>query len=425
MVERLYYADSFLTTFDAKVTDIREVSRAAGQTLWKLSLDRNAFYPTSGGQPCDTGMLYATSRSGATLEVPIESVEEDEHGEVWLYTSKPLAAGTTVRSVVDWDRRFDHMQQHSAQHLLSAVFSRELNAHTVSFHLGSGSSTIDLTSDSVAHSSIERIERLANTLIAEDRAISVRLVSRAEAEAFLAAGRLRKLPEREGPIRLIEIADYDLNACGGTHLRSTGQIGGLLLRSTERVRQGLRVEFVAGLRAVATARHDAGLLTRAATTLSIGRSDVPEAIERLMAEVKANGKERQKLRHDLAEYHATQLVVEEMIEDHLRVIRRTYPDRDSDYVKILASQVVATAPQTVAILAAIQQDTAFVVMTRSRDVDVSCGSLLRDALAEMGIRGGGSADMAQGQVPKAALDGLMTALEAGARTAQQKSQPVR
>ncbi len=159
------------------------------------------------------------------------------------------------------------MQQHSGQHLLSAIFSRELSAHTVSFHLGDESSTIDLNAASIAHASLERVERLANEIIAQDRPLSIRTVTRAEADALLAAGQLRKLPEREGDIRLIEIDGVDLNACGGTHVRSTGQIGGLMLRSVEKVRQGLRVEFVCGLRAVAMARRDFSVLTETAAKL--------------------------------------------------------------------------------------------------------------------------------------------------------------
>src|SRR5271170_1163852 len=205
MADRLYYGNSFLTGFDAVVTDIRLVSRTGGEALWQLALDRSAFYPTSGGQPYDKGTLAATSRNGAVLEVPVDEVEEDENGEVWHFTAKPLAAGTPVHAAIDWERRFDHMQQHSGQHLLSAIFSRELVAHTVSFHLGDESSTIDLDTASIAHASLERTERLANQIIAEDRPLSIRTVSREEANAMLAAGRLRKLPEREGDIRLIEI----------------------------------------------------------------------------------------------------------------------------------------------------------------------------------------------------------------------------
>jgi alanyl-tRNA synthetase len=186
--ERLYYQDSFLTSFDAVITDIRLVSRIDGEALWQVALDRSAFYPTSGGQPFDRGILTATSRNGAVLEIPIDEVAEDEQGEVWHYTAKPLVAGTQVHAAIDWKRRLDHMQQHSGQHLLSALFSRELSAHTVSFHLGEESSTIDLNTASIAHASLERIERLANEIIAQDRPLSIRIVSRSEADALLLAG---------------------------------------------------------------------------------------------------------------------------------------------------------------------------------------------------------------------------------------------
>jgi alanyl-tRNA synthetase len=273
MTERLYYADAFLRDFSAQVVDIREASRADGVSLWQIALDRTAFYPTSGGQPCDTGTLTATSRTGAVLEVPIESVEEengeDDAAHVWHFTRKPLTAGTAVQGAIDWPRRLDHIQQHSGQHLLSAVFARELGAQTVSFHLGNTTSTIDLSGGPIANHSLARVERIANEIIAEDRAVTIRIVDRAEAEQLLTAGSLRKLPEREGPIRLIEIADCDLNACGGTHVRSTGQIGSLLLRSTERVSRGLRVEFVCGLRAVTAARHDLTLLGSARCTFRL------------------------------------------------------------------------------------------------------------------------------------------------------------
>ena len=278
------------------------------------------------------------------------AVEEDDHGEVWHQTLKPLLAGTEVKGEIDWARRLDHMQQHTGQHLLSAIFVRELHAPTVSFHFGDTSSTIDLAVDSLAHHSLQRLERIVNELIAEDRAVTVRTVGRAEADALLAAGALRKLPERKGTIRLIEIADCDLNACGGTHLRSTGQIGSLLLRSVERVRQGVRVEFVCGLRAVAAARQDFSVLTRSASLLSTPRVEVPAGIERLVADAKSSVKEQRKLREELATYHAIRLAVEEQIVNRLRLVRRTFTERDAEYVKLLASRLVASVPQTVALM---------------------------------------------------------------------------
>src|SRR6202041_4047271 len=205
--ERLYYADSFLRNFTATVTDVRELSRNDGESVWQLAMDRTAFYPTSGGQRYDTGVLRATSRGGASLDVAVESVEEDENGEVWHFVRKPLAAGTMVEAEIDWERRLDHMQQHTGQHLLSAVFLREVGAATVSFHLGETLSTIDLATGPLAAHTLERIERLANEIIAEDRPVRAQLVERAEAEAMLAAGELRKLPDRAGAIRILEIAD--------------------------------------------------------------------------------------------------------------------------------------------------------------------------------------------------------------------------
>ena len=197
MTDRLYYDDAFLKSFSAQVVDIREASRADGVSIWQIALDRSAFYPASGGQPHDTGILTATSRNGATLEVPIESVEEDDQGEVWHFTRKPLLAGTAVQGSIDWPRRLDHIQQHSGQHLLSAVFARELDAQTVSFHLGETASTIDLStgpSPTIALnvSSASPTRSSPRTVLSPSAA-----VDRGEAETLLAEGRLRKLPERE------------------------------------------------------------------------------------------------------------------------------------------------------------------------------------------------------------------------------------
>jgi alanyl-tRNA synthetase len=411
MSDRLYYADPSLAFFEARVSDIREVSRSQGQSLWQIALDRSAFYPTSGGQPHDTGLLTATSSGGALLEAPILAVEEDEQGEVWHTTPKPLLAGTAVRGYVDWSRRRDHMQQHSGQHLLSAVLYRQLGAPTVSFHLGEMTSTIDLAREGISLEELERVEHAVNEIIAEDRAVTTRTISRDEAEMLLAAGTLHKLPEREGAIRLIEIDEIDLNACGGTHVQATGQIGGLLIRGTERMRQGLRVEFVCGLRAVVTARQDLATLTRAAGVLSVGRSQVPEAVDRLLAEGKAANKVRQKLTEELAVFHASRLILEHPVEQGRRVVRQTFTDRDADYLKLLASRLTASAPQTCALLAATQEEPARVVVAASPDLKIDCGTLLREELAVYGLRGGGSPGMAQGQIPKAQLDALFAGIE--------------
>lgn len=425
MTERLYYSDSFLRDFSARVADIREASRADGVSTWQIALDRTAFYPTSGGQPSDTGLLTATSPGGAELEVPVESVEEDKEGTIWHFTRKPIQAGTHVQGMIEWTRRLDHIQQHSGQHLLSAVFARELNAPTVSFHLGDSVSTIDLATASLAHHSLERIERIANEIIAEDRPVTVRTVDRAEAERMLAEGKLRKLPEREGKIRLIEIADYDLNACGGTHVHSTGQIGGLLVRGMEKVSRGFRITFVCGLRAASAARHDFTLLTSTSALLSIGNDGIPAAIERLKSEAKLAEKERQRLREDLARYHSARLIVEDQIKDGLRLVVRTFSDRDPEYIRMLASDLAATTPHTVSILASAVDWPARLVLSKSRDLDLHCGNLLRDTLATHGLRAGGSTDLAQTDVPQEHFKEIRSELETAIRSRLARPKPVR
>ena len=415
--ERLYYGDSFLRNFTATVTDVREVARNGADSIWQLALDRTAFYPTSGGQPYDTGMLRATTRGGASLEIPVDSVEEDDAGEVWHFIGKPLAVGTHVEASIDWDRRLDHMQQHTGQHLLSALFLSELHAPTVSFHLGDSTSTIDLETGAVGQNALERVERLANQIIAEDRPVASRLVPRAEAEAMLTAGALRKLPERSGDIRLIEIADCDRNACGGTHVRSTGQIGGLLVRGTEKVSRGLRVEFVCGLRAARAARADSAILAQLTAALSVGPPEIPAAIERLKSEVKVVAKERQRLREDLADYHASRLAVEVPIDGGIRLVQRSWKDRDREYIRLLASRLTAAVPGTVVVFASEEALPVRIFLARSLDLDFNCGALMKEVLAQHGLRGGGSADLAQGDVAAADVAAVRAALVNAARAA--------
>jgi alanyl-tRNA synthetase len=310
IAQRLYY-DSAILEFAAQVTDIRLVSTEKNKEashLWQVSLDRTAFYPEGGGQPWDTGTLTAVSRSGAQLEVPVERVEEDSTGEVWHYIRKPLVSGASVSGAVDPDRRSDHEQQHSGQHLLSAIFLRELNARTVSFHLGAETSTIDLAlvegpdniPGKLSEADLQHVEETANRVVLECRPLSTHWVERPLAEQMLARGDLRKLPDREGPIRIVQMQGIEFNACGGTHVSNTGAIGAILLRRIEKVRQGWRVEFLCGLRALRAARHDYTLLDTVARTLTVSRNDVPSRVEKILEDRKAAAKEIKKLTQDLA-----------------------------------------------------------------------------------------------------------------------------
>ena len=410
MPQRLYYDDPFLTEFTANVADIREHSRG----VWQLALDRSAFYPTSGGQPHDTGTLEATAPSGTRLTAHITNVEEDESGTVWHVTDKPLSAGTAVTGSIDRTRRIDHMQQHTGQHLLSAAFHREFNAPTVSFHLGDTTSTIDLATPALPSNAIAKIERLTNEIIAEDRPVDFQTIPRADAEALLASGALRKLPERDGPIRLIRIADFDLNACGGTHVRSTGQIGGLHIRSLEKVRQGTRLEFVCGLRAAAVSRADYELLTQSANTLSVPPTELPAAIQRLLAEKKSAAKELQSRLEELATYEAQALIAETPLTANTRLIQRTF-NRDLTALKTLASKLIGAAPSTIALLTN-EADPTTIVFASSPNLAIDCGAAFKAALATHNGKGGGSKEMAQGSVPRANLNSCLADLLNSSRT---------
>lgn len=428
MTEHLYYADSSLVQFEATVTEVQEVSRTEGQSMWRIALDRSAFYPTSGGQPHDTGRIMATSKSGAALTAEIVNVEEDERGEIWHHTTKPLSMGTQVRGAIDRERRLDHMQQHSGQHLLSAAFFAICNAPTVSFHLGETVSTIDLAIENLPAATLRQVEELANQVIAADRTLHAEFVSRPQAEAWLASGDLRKLPPREGDIRIIEIAGeaeagrpFDRSACGGTHVRSTGQIGGLHLRSIEKVKQGWRVEFVCGLRAMRSVHADFGILTDAGRILSAGFSEIPVAIERLQTENKQNAKQLQTHRNELARYRAAELLRENPMENGLRLISTEFGTADgvdANWLKLLASHLAAQGTKTTAVLTLRSgngADPATILLTRSADMEFDCGVTLRRVLTAAGGRGGGSKEMAQGSVPASHLEAarqvLLTAMQ--------------
>jgi alanyl-tRNA synthetase len=253
MTERLYYHDSFLYEFDAQVLDL--VSASEFDPRIALILDRTAFYPTSGGQVFDTGWILPAEARDESNRLRVAEVIERDDGQILhiLENSGLGQKGIRVHGLIDVERRRDHMQQHSGQHVLSAAFVRLFNLPTVSFHMGLQSCSIDLETKSLTTAQVEAAEALANDVVMKDRVVCIRFVTKEEAGGL----GLRKIPPVERDrLRLIDVHDFDLTACGGTHVSSTGQIGCILLRKTEKTRQGWRVEFVCGKRAVATARRD-------------------------------------------------------------------------------------------------------------------------------------------------------------------------
>jgi alanyl-tRNA synthetase len=383
MTERLYYHDSFLYNFEARILESVELEGRSA-----VVLDRTAFYPTSGGQVYDTGKLVLEDAA----EIAVTEVAEDEEGRIFHFVSVPVAQ-QGVRGLIDSARRRDHMQQHSGQHVLSAAFIQLFDAPTISFHMGTESCTIDLAAKGLTDVQAAEAEKLANEIVTEDRQVSIRFVSLEEARQL----NLRKLPPKQtGQLRIIDITDFDLTPCGGTHVQSTGQIGAILLRKVEKVKQGVRVEFVCGLRAVAIARQDYETLTRAAGFFSSHIREVPEQIQKSIQELKSSGKVEHKLLGDLAELHAERLLSQSA--GSPKVITQIFPERDGTFIKLLAQKLTASHTDVVALLASAAGQPA-VVFAQSAGMKFNMGQLMKDAMAKLGGRGGGTADMAQGGLP--------------------------
>ena len=403
MTDRLYYHDSFLYDFEAEVRELRLNPKPA------LILDRTAFYPTSGGQVFDTGVI---STEKETLKVT--EVADAEDGRVIHYLEAPpreIKPGTKVHGQIDATRRRDHMQQHSGQHVLSAAFVRRFDLHTVSFHMADDYCSIDLDTPTLTKTQIEEAERLSNEIILENRPVEIRFVTQEEAGKL----GLRKIPVADrDELRIIDIRDFDLSACGGTHVSQTGQIGCILLRKAEKVRQGCRVEFIAGQRAVATARRDFTTLTEAAGLFSAHIYDVPQQARKSLDEIRVLRKQREQSLEELAEAQASAILAETAEINGRRLVIRTFADRDMNFLKLLAQKLTRIAPNTAALLATISPQPSL-IFAQSSGQPSDMGALMKEVMSKFGGRGGGARDMAQGGLPSpdvvaSALDHASVAL---------------
>lgn len=386
MTDRLYYRDSFLYGFEAEIRDVNENPRPA------VVLDRTAFYPTSGGQIHDTGWITSMAAKHRVTEVA-----DAEDGRIVHYLEAPasdLVPGSRIQGEVDMARRRDHMQQHSGQHVLSAAFVRLFEMPTVSFHMADDYCSIDLETLALTKEQVECAERLANEVILENRPVDIRFVTRTEAGKL----GLRKIPLTErDELRLIDIRDFDITACGGTHVRQTGQIGCILLRKTEKVRQGYRVEFVAGQRAVATARRDFTTLTDTAASFSAHIYEVPRQATKSLEEVKALRKQLAQSLEELAEAQAAALLSETREVDGRKFVVHRFSDRDVSFLKLFAQRLTRLAPNVIALLGTTSPQPVL-IFAQSTGQPFDMGASMKETAARFGGRGGGSKDMAQGGI---------------------------
>lgn len=389
MTERLYYRDSFLREFDARVIscECAEPVGAKGEpATWWVTLDRTAFYPTSGGQPHDKGKLG---------EASVLDVLEREDGTITHVTDRAVEVGP-VRGAIDWARRFDHMQQHSGSHVLTAAFLALLDIPPVSFHMGKTVSTLDVATSSISAEQLENIERFVNEIIFEDKPIHVRFGTAGE----LAALGVQKESEREGILRAVEVQGVDIQACGGTHVDRTGQIGLILVRRVKKVRENWRVEFVCGQRARRVARTDFAMLDDISQRLTCSPETIHSGISRLVNERNAANRFGQRYLTESASLQAQLLLARERAghaADPPRAVVGVLPDADMEYLRTVATNIIAE-PGIVALLAS--EANGNIVMARSEGVHVDMNVLLRDSVKGCGGKGGGTSDFAQGGVPK-------------------------
>jgi len=387
MTTRLYYMDPYRAEFDATV-----VSCETHGDRIEVLLDQTAFYPTSGGQPFDVGTLGPAN---------VLDVIDREDGFVTHVVDGPLDVGSKVSAVIDWGRRFDHMQQHTGQHVLSAAFDWLLGARTESFHLGSASSTIDLGRE-VTAADIRSAETEANRVVWENRPVTIRFATADEAAALP----LRKDPARTGPLRLIAIEDFDLSACGGTHVTRTGAIGVIVIPSWEKFRGGTRVEFLCGGRVMHRFREWRDALAAVTRHLSVPPSELAAGVERLQADAKGLQRTMRGLQEQLALHEARALVARgDRVGDRV-VIAEALDGWDASGLKTLATSATVAEP-TAAVALFSRATPAIAVIARGAQNATDASGVLQALVSKFGGKGGGKADLAQGGGLNASADELV------------------
>lgn len=384
MTQRIYYREPYRRTFDATV-----VSSETLEGRSYVTLDQTAFYPTSGGQPFDTGTL-----GGAA----VTDVVDREDGTIAHLVSGSLKPGDVVSGEIDWARRFDHMQQHTGQHVLSAAFDRLFDVRTESFHMGKDSSTIDLARE-VTPAEIAKAEDDANRVVWEDRVVTIRFATAEEAASM----GMRKESGRTGTLRLIDVQDYDLSACGGTHVERTGAIGIIAIGSWEKFKGGSRIEFLCGHRALERFRTWRGALAAVQKHLSVPPIEMAAAVERMQEEAKAQTRSLRGFQEKLAAHEGAMLVSRGG-----SVIVQALDGWDPQGLKAIA--VAATAANPAAAVALFTAtNPAQVVIARGAKSTVDAGAALKQLAAKFGGKGGGKPDLAQGGGLAASTEDLVAA----------------
>lgn len=405
--ERLWFADSHQLAFDARLT-AAAVDPQGGHTL---ELDRTAFYATGGGQPHDTGTLVATHADGTTSRWRVCDVVAHEDGRI-AHRVEPLAAagalpppGTPVTGAVDGARRRDHLQQHTGQHLLSAALVRAAGVETKSFHLGAETATIDVDA-ALDDAALERALELANGVVFDDRATVTHLVTPEELARFA----IRRQTFTGARIRLVEVPDFDVSTCGGTHAKRTGEVGLIVALRVEKAKGLKRITFVCGGRARRAFAEQQRALTEVARELSTAPDQAAAAVRRLCEAEKAARKRGEARFEALLPAAAAELTAAARPAGAVRLVCSRRDDLTFDEAQALARAAIAT-PGLVVALALPDGDGAKLLLARSADVALHAGDLVKKLASRFQLRGGGAAPQAQAALAdRAAIEPLFTAV---------------
>jgi len=371
--KRIYYDDAFAKEFSGSVKAAIEK-----EGTWRVILDETAFYPTSGGQPNDLGMLS---------EARVMDVM-DEGDEVVHVLDRPVQGTVTGR--IDWGRRFEHMQQHTGQHLLSAVLMKQFGWETVSFHLGEEICTIDVRSAEPGAEALLAAEKAANEVIFEDRLVKALYATREELRSL----GVRKEVDREGILRAVEIEGVELQPCGGTHVARTGQIGMIQLRRCTKIRQDWRIEFLCGARVAKAARADYETRKATAERLKCSVEEVLAMLDKALAERDASYKSGRERGEKLAAFEAEKIVNDTPPGiDGIRVVMRVFEGMDANYVLMLAP-ALAAHEKTIALVA--RKECGHIFFGQGPGVGEDMNALLKKVLEQVGGKGGGTKDFARG-----------------------------
>ncbi len=378
MTERLYHSDPYCTTFDGQV-----IEKQPHDDRLAVVLDRSAFFPTGGGQPHDTGTLNAAQ--------VIEVVEREGDGTlVHLLPPESRLPDGQVRGEINWSRRFDHMQQHTGQHVLSQAFVQVADTDTVGFHMSRGYSTIDLNRDTLSDEDVTRAESLANQIVFDDRPVRSNFVTPEEARQLP----LRKPPALKGSIRMVQVEGFDWSACGGTHVARTGAVGIIKVVRSERRRPQTRLTFLCGRRALAHYSALNRMTSDMGRQLTVAVEDLPATIQRLKTEAHSNRKEKEHLHQSLLDHEAAALATGSQSVGSVCVVCQVFEGRVLEDVRQLASRI-AGQPAHIALLG-LKGNKAQIVFARSPEPDYDMRRLLQETCSLVGGGGGGSPDMAQG-----------------------------